>query len=432
MTDPRQLVKRHVEPLLAECVRDFRVTILNGARQAGKTTLLKALHRVMNGAFVTFDDDDQRQAARADPRGYLEALPRPLFIDEVQRAGDPFVIAVKADVDRNPRPGSFVLSGSTRFLTMPTLSESLAGHAALIELWPFSVAERVGVAPTFLDRLFHQPETLLRAVPEPTTRHEYLRLACAGSFPEAVARRSARSRALWFSSYLTTVTQREVLDIGRVRNVDVLPRMFRLLATLTGQELNASDVARGLGIDDDSVRTYVSLFETVYLLHRLPAWSRNLTSRVKHRPKIHLTDTGVAAWLLQQSPDALARPGNPVAGALLETFVVNELAKLRATSETQVGMFHFQDRDGREVDCVLETPAGRVIGLEIKAARTVRSEDFRHLAMLRDRLGEDFVSGVAFFTGDRPLTFGDRLVALPISLLWGGARPPHEERHETS
>lgn len=424
---PIQLVERHAARLLTECVRDFRVTIVNGPRQAGKTTLLRELYARVGGSFVTLDDDDQRQAARQDPRGFIEALPRPLFIDEVQRAGDPLVLAIKAEVDRNPTPGSFVLSGSTRFLTVPTLSESLAGRAALIELWPLSVAERAAVPPTFLDNLLAEPETLLGVVPTPATRHEYFRLVCAGGFPEALAHRSPRSRARWFSSYLTTVTQREVLDIGQIRRVDVLPRMFRLLATLTGQELNAAELARALGIDDDTVRTYMPLLETVYLLHQLPAWSRNLTARVKRRPKIHLTDTGLATWLLQQGPDALARPGNSAAGALLETFVINELAKIRSVSETEVGIFHYQDRDGGELDAVLETPAGRTVGVEIKATRTVRREDFRHVAALRDRIGDDFVCGVVFFTGDRPLPFGDRLMALPISLLWGGAPLPAGE-----
>lgn len=421
---PGQLIKRHATTLVEECVRDFRVTIVNGPRQAGKTTLLRQLHVRLGGTFVTLDDADQRAAAREDPGGFLQAAPRPLFIDEIQRAGNELVLAIKAAVDRDPRPGTFILSGSTRFLTVPTLSESLAGRAALIELWPFSVAERVGATPDFLDRVFDEPDTLLQAVPAELTRPEYLRLACIGGFPEVVARRSARSRAIWFRSYLTTVTQREVLDIARVRNIELLPRMFRLLAALTAQELNVTALARDLGIDDATVRSYLPILETAFLLHRLPAWSRNLTARVKRRPKIHLTDTGLAAWLLEQSADALAKPGNPAAGSLLETFVVNELTKLRATTEIEVGMFHFQDRDGREVDCVLETPAGRVVGVEVKAATTVRAEDFRHLTTLRDRIGDHFAAGVVFFTGARPLPFGDRLMALPISLLWAGAAPP--------
>lgn len=405
-------------------MRDFRVSIVNGPRQAGKTTLLRQLHEQHGGAFVTLDDGDQRSAAKEDPHGYVQAMPRPLFLDEVQRAGNELVLAIKSVVDRDPRPGAFVLSGSTRFLTVPTLSESLAGRAAVVELWPFSVAERVGAAPGFVDQLFAEPDGLVGQMTAHITRHEYLRLACAGGFPEVVNSLSARSRAIWFSSYLTTVTQREVLDIARVRNIDALPRLYRLLAALTAQELNVAQLSRDLGMDDQAVRGYLPVLETVYLVHQVPAWSRNLTAKVKHRPKVHLTDTGLAAWLLGQGADALAKPGNPVAGALLETFVINELMKLRAAGETDVGLFHFQDRDGREVDCVLETPAGRVVGIEVKAAATVRADDFRHLRVMRDRLGGDFVAGVVLFTGDRPLPFGDRLMALPLSTLWGGTRPP--------
>lgn len=418
------LVARHVSDLVAECVTDFRVTVVNGPRQAGKTTLLRQLHERLGGTFVTLDDTVQRAAARDDPGGYLQSLPRPLFVDEVQRGGNDFVLAIKAAVDREQRRGGFVLSGSTRFLTVPTLSESLAGRAALIELWPFSVAERVGTRPTLIDTMFTAPESLVGRSPAPITRHEYLRLCCAGGFPEVTVLASVRSRARWFSSYLTTVTQRELLDLARIQHIDLLPRMFRLLAALTAQELNATALARDLGIDAGTVRDYLPLLETVFLIHRLPAWSRNLTARVKHRPKIHLTDTGLAAWLMEQGPDALARPGNPAAGALLETFVVNELLKLRALADTEVGLFHFQDRDGREVDCVLETPAGRVVGIEVKASTTVRGEDFRHLTLMRDRVGPDLRAGVVFYTGDRPLPFGDRLFALPISLLWDGLRLP--------
>ncbi|MDN5860327.1 MAG: ATP-binding protein, partial [Pseudonocardia sp.] len=410
--------------LLEECIADFRVTIVNGPRQAGKTTLLKQLHARLGGAFVTLDDAEERAAARDDPSGYLQALPRPLFVDEVQRGGNDLVLAIKAAVDREQRRGAFVLSGSTRFLTVPTLSESLAGRAALVELWPFSVAERIDAPPTFVDQVFTDPHALLRSNPAPVSRREYLQLCCTGGFPEATALRSARSRSRWFSSYLATVTQREVLDLARIRHAELLPRLFRLLAAITAQELNVTSLARDLGIDDNTVRSYLPLLETVFLLHQLPAWSRNLTARVKRRPKVHLSDTGLAAWLMETAPAALTRPGNPAAGSLLETFVVNELTKLRATADTEVGLFHFQDRDGREIDCVLETPAGRLVGVEVKAGSTVRSEDFRHLALMRDRTGSDFVTGVVFFTGDRPLPFGDRLLALPISLLWSGMPPP--------
>ncbi len=421
---PASLLLRHVSGVLEECIHDFRVTIVNGPRQAGKTTVLQQLHTRLGGAFVTLDDAAERAAVRADPSGYLAAMPRPLFVDEVQRGGNDLVLAIKAAVDHEQRRGAFVLSGSTRFLTVPNLSESLAGRAALVELWPFSVAERIGVPSTFVDQVFTEPGALLTVAPVAVSRHEYLRLCCTGGFPEVTGLASARSRSRWFSSYLTTVTQREVLDLARIRHAELLPRMFRLLAALTAQELNVTALARDLGIDDNTVRAYLPLLETVFLLHQLPAWSRNLTARVKRRPKLHLTDTGLAAWLMEQGPDALAKPGNPAAGSLMETFVVNELVKLLSAADVEVGLFHFQDRDGREIDCVLETPAGRVVGIEVKASATVRGEDFRHLTLMRDRVGEDFVAGIVFHTGDRPLPFGDRMLALPISMLWNGTGLP--------
>jgi hypothetical protein len=422
---PEDLIDRHVNARLREYIDDFRITIVNGPRQAGKTTLLRQVYQDLGGAFVTLDDGNQRAAARDDPVGYLQGLPRPLFVDEVQRAGDSFVLAVKAEVDRQPRPGSFILSGSTRFLTVPTLSESLAGRAALVDLWPFSVAERVGAPPDFLDRLFSEPAAVARLRSAPITRHEYLRLACAGGFPEAVARRTARSRTSWFRSYLNTVIQREAADFSRIRHLALLPRMVRLLAALTGEELNAARLANDLGIDAETVRSYLSLLETVYLVRLLPAWSRSLTARVKRRPKIHMTDTGLAAYLREQSADSLARPSSSAAaGALFETFVVNELTKLHSVSEVETTLWHYQDRAGGEADCVLETPSGRVVAVEVKTAATARADDFRHLKMLRDRLGTDFVAGVVIFAGPEPVPFGDRLFALPASLLWNGVRPP--------
>jgi hypothetical protein len=152
----------------------------------------------------------------------------------------------------------------------------------------------------------------------------------------------------------------------------------------------------------------------------LPAWSRNLTAKIKKRSKVHVVDSGLAAWLRGQSAESLARPTAEGAGPILETYVVNELMKLRAVSGVDVDLSHFRDRDRREIDCILEAPDGRVVGVEVKAASTLNGHDFKHLALARERLGDRFVAGVVFYTGPRPLPFGDRLMALPISVLWGG------------
>jgi uncharacterized protein len=415
-----ELFERHVLAELREVAEYTRVVVVNGARQAGKTTLLEQLHAERGGSLRSMDVELERVAARADPEGYVMTAARPTFLDEVQRVGDPLILAVKVATDRDRRPGQFFLSGSTRFLTVPTISESLAGRVAILDLWPLSAAERAGVRVDIVDQLLADPQGLLAMEPAPVTRHEYLQVACTGGFPEVVRRSPGRPRSRWFSDYLRTVTQRDVRELKQIEQVERLPRLMRYLAAITAQELNIAETARAMGVDATTVRSDIALFETVYLAHRLPAWSQNLTAKVKKRPKIHVVDSGFAAWLRGQSPDMLARPTAEGAGPILETYVINELLKLRTVSDTDVEFSHFRDRDGREIDCVLETPDGRVAGIEVKAARTVNPHDFRHLALARERMGDRFVAGAVFYTGPRPLPFGDRLLALPISLLWGG------------
>lgn len=201
-----ELIERHMLEQLREVAEYTRVVLINGPRQAGKTTLLQQLHAELGGWLRSLDVDVERASARADPEGYIMSAPRPTFLDEVQCAGDPLILAIKTATDRDRRPRQFFLSGSTRFLTVPTLSESLAGRVAILDLWPLSVAERSGVRPEIIAQLFTEPQVVLGTEPAPVTRHEYLQLACAGGFPEVVQRPAGRARSRWFSDYLRTVT----------------------------------------------------------------------------------------------------------------------------------------------------------------------------------------------------------------------------------
>lgn len=415
-----ELIERHMAEQLREVAKYTRVVLINGPRQAGKTTLLEQLHAELGGWLRSLDVDVERASARADPEGYVMSAPRPTFLDEVQRTGDPLILAIKTATDRDRRPGQFFLSGSTRFLTVPTLSESLAGRVAILDLWPLSVAERAGVRPEIIAQLLTNPQAVLGIETAPVTRHEYLQLACTGGFPEVVRRPVGRARSRWFSDYLRTVTQRDVRELKQVEHMERLPRFMRYLAAITAQELNVAEAGRVIGVDAGTIRSDLALFETVYLVHRLSAWSQNLTAKIKKRSKIHVVDSGFAAWLRGQSADSLARPTAEGAGPIMETFVINELMKLRAAGDLEVDLYHFRDRDGREIDCILQTADGRVVGVEVKASMTVNIHDFRHLSFARDRLGDQFITGVVFYTGARALPFGDRLMALPMNLLWNG------------
>lgn len=230
-----------------------------------------------------------------------------------------------------------------------------------------------------------------------------------------------RTRGRWFQRYLETVLSREIEMVGDIRRADALAGVVRCFAATTSQELVVSKVATALGVDRSTVEAYAAWLETVFLVHRIPAWSRNLTARVVRRPKLCVTDSGVAASLLGKDSRALQRPTEPAAGPLFETFVVNEICKQISWCETQVSAHHFRDRGGAEVDLVLEAADGRVVAIEIKASSTPGPEDFRWLADLRDRIdraGGEFLAGVVLHTGRHRLPFGERLVALPAADVW--------------
>jgi hypothetical protein len=221
------------------------------------------------------------------------------------------------------------------------------------------------------------------------------------------------------------VTHRDVPQISRVQHVDELPRVLRLLAAATAQEINDAELAAGLDVDRRTLRAnYLPLLHTVYLAFEVPAWSRNPGSRVVKKAKSYLADTGLAAHLLGTDAERLSQPTAPATGPLVETFVAGELLRqlARFGDELGVSLFHYRAHTGAEVDLLLEADDGRVVGVEVKAAASVKTDDFRHLASLRDRLDglkdARFVRGVVFYTGSEALSFGDRLEALPLPFLW--------------
>ncbi|MGQ0845568.1 MAG: ATP-binding protein [Sporichthyaceae bacterium] len=411
---------RRAADVAVAALGDFRVLVVHGARQVGKSTLAAHLAERIGAAVVSLDDEDARRAAQNDPATFLQAMGTPLVIDEIQRVGEPLVLAVKAAVDRDRRRGQFVLTGSTNFLTVPTISESLAGRAAFLTLWPLAQGELHDGADAFLDRAFGGPAELLAHEGASIERDEYLERLCLGGYPELLSI-TERGRRRWFDSYVSTVLAREIEMAGDIRRSDALAGMVRYFAAITASELVLTSAAERLGIARATAAEYLPWLQTVFLVHHVPAWSRNLTAKVVKRPKIHMVDTGVAANLLGRRPEALRHPTEPATGPLFESFVVNEIAKQLTWSGTAARLFHFRDRDGTEVDAVLEADDGRVVAVETKATSTPRPEDFRGLAKLRDavdRAGGQFVGGVLLHTGPRRLPFGERLVALPAADLW--------------
>jgi predicted AAA+ superfamily ATPase len=417
------VVPRAAAARLQDYASAFRVVVVNGPRQAGKTTLLRQHGASYGGELRTLDDDEVLRVAHEDPITFASVGSRPLCIDEIQRGGDRLVRAVKIVVDQRWDPGQLLLTASTRFLTVPTLSESLAGRAGIIELWPLSMAERTGAAHNVVDELFGQGGP--PRGPSSWSRDQYLRAILDGGYPEVLRIQSRAARRSWYDSYVDTIVNRDVREFSRLHHAGAISRLLELIAARSGSPLVVADLARSLGgLSPETVRTYLSYLETVFLIAYARPWSTNLTSKVSRTPKAYVTDTGLAASLLQATEASLRPPGHAALGGLVETFVFTELTKAAALAEVPATIHHFRERDAREIDFVLEARDGRVVAIEVKASVSPPADAVRNLAWLRDRLGDRFVRGVLLHLGEHTLSHGDRITAAPLSALWAHGVEP--------
>lgn len=393
---------------------DTPVVLLNGARQTGKTTLAQAIAEKTGAQYFTLDDAATLALAVGDPSGFIRNLTGPVVLDEIQKAPDLFP-AIKLAVDKNRNPSRFLLTGSANVMTLPRLSESLAGRMEVIPLFPFSAGEIAGKHEGFVKRLFDG--TIARAKLVAMKEDELLSRLVRGGYPEAVQRETDDRRAAWFASYISTILQRDVRDLARVDALHALPNLLKLLAARASGLLNLADVGRDAGLPHTTLTRYLSLLETVFLVHRLPAWSPNLGKRLVKAPKLHLVDTGLACHLVGANARRPAED-RPLFGRMLETFVVGELRKQLSWTAPQTALHHFRTASGSEVDVVLEKPDGTVAGVEVKASASVAASDFAALQELRNQLGKRFATGVVLYLGDRVVPSGDKLWLVPLPALW--------------
>lgn len=415
------VVTRQLEHAVTEAMHVEPVVVLHGPRSVGKSTLLARVAAQFGTEVIDLDDPATRDAVAAGPLFAIGGA-SPVFLDEYQHV--PAVLdAIKAELNRDFRPGRFVLTGSTSWTTLPRAAQSLTGRARVLNVAPLSQHELADPDAThtesFVDRLLRDP-TSVQGQAGSTNRLEYVRRMLDGGFPIPL-RRPADTRGTWFAGYLDLVIERDVLDIRRVRQRDALPRLLRRLVAQTGQLVNVAHAARAENLDPSVAGDYATLLEAVFLIHRLPAWGTTLGSRVNVAPKVHVLDTGVGGWLLdltaaaveRRSPSALTESGH-----LMESFVVNEVLAQIGWRTDAVRTGHYRTHDGHEVDLVLQAPGGDVFAIEVKAGERTTPADAASLAQLRDRLGDRFRSGILLHTGTHSVDLGDRIHAVPADRLW--------------
>ena len=404
---------RHAESRVRTALRDTRVVALTGPRQSGKTTLARRFAR-RGRVYLTLDDHATLAAAKSDPVAFIRGLDHAV-IDEVQRVPE-LLLAIKRSVDENHRAGRFLLTGSANLATIATVHESLAGRVETIPLYPLARSELIRTKRTqFIDKSFRGE------IPQPaeTLGHDALPLAVSqGGYPEALTRRSERRRQDWYRAYLQAIAERDVPEITSISRPSHIPRLLQLSAQFASCLVNLSEIGRGIALNHKTTDHYLRVLEQLFLVYRLPPWHRNELSRLVKTPKLHFIDSGLLAALRGHSTARLRADRN-LLGPVLEGFVFSELLKAASWSEEHVTLFHYRDKDQREVDFVLENNAGRIVGIEVKAAASVTRSDFAGLDRLAAAAGTHFVQGILLYDGEHTISFAENLRAAPLATLWG-------------
>ena len=413
------LAERRLGEVVEARFAEEPVVVLNGPRTVGKSTLLSELAGRLGRAVIDCDDLATRAAVRSDPARFVES-DQPVLIDEYQHVPE-LLDAIKAQLNRDLRPGRYVLAGSTRYATLPEAAQALTGRVDIIPVLPLSQAEIDGVHETFIARLLDGAGIDMTRSQMSTPRDEYARRATSGGMPVALRRPPGRSRSRWFSNYVNLVIDKDVLDISRVRQREMLPRLLGQLAARSGQVLNMAAISGIIGLEKSTTENYVKLLEAVFLVYRLPAWGTTLGSRITRHPKVHLVDSGVMAWLLSLTPQKITQ-ATPAAlteyGHLLETFAVGEILKQASWFDAPVTAGHFRTEAGDEVDLVLERDDGQVIAIEVKAGSRISGEDFPGLRQLKERLGLRLEEAIILYTGEHAYSHDDWITILPLDRLW--------------
>ena len=412
MNNP-SIYARNIMPRLLDALQDTPVVLLAGPRQSGKTTLVRQLAQTHGMQYLTLDDPLTLLSAREDPVGFVRSLDHTV-IDEIQRAPE-LLVAIKKSVDEDRRPGRFLLTGSANLMALPTVADSLAGRMETLSLLPLSQREIMDSSSNWIDSVFAGK---VPVATQPDIGDALIDRVLKGGYPEVLSRATAHRRVAWCRQYINALVQRDVRDIANINRLDEMPRLLRGLAHSAGQLCNYSHLGGAINLDSKTTARYTGVFEQMYLLKRLDVWASNRLNRLVKTPKLQFLDSGLLAAMLEISADEL-RKDRMRLGSLLETFVFSELQKHCTVANRDYQLLYYRDADKVEVDVVIEDALGDIVGVEVKAAASVKASDLRGLRKLASLAGDQFKLGVVLYDGTETLPLGDRLWAVPLSSLWG-------------
>lgn len=403
---PDAVVPRWAARYVQDAIESHPVVAVMGARQTGKSTLVQSLPSLRDHLYLTLDDLDVRDQASAAPEDLVRRAPR-LIIDEVQRAAD-VILAIKRVVDgQRPRAtGQFVLTGSANLLLMRRISETLAGRAVYVSVWPLTRREQLGLGRGGLwPELAATPVAgwydLVRSQEAPA--EDWRAFALRGGYPVPALELAQRGRTLWLSGYVSTYLERDLKDLAAIENLVDFRRLMRAACLRVGNVLNQADLGRDTGLAGATVHRYLNLLETSYQLIRLQPYSVNRTKRLVKSPKAYWADTALALFLAGE-----AEPR----GAHFENLVLSDLVAWRDTEVEAPQILYWRTSDGLEVDFVVEHGGG-VMAIEAKSGTRVSTADARGILAFRDEYRDRFRGGLVLYSGDETFWLSEGVLAAP-------------------
>jgi predicted AAA+ superfamily ATPase len=408
------MFRRNLLGKVQESVRFSPATLVNGARQTGKSTFVKtSFVEGSSFTYVNMDDLNLLRLAKSDPLTFVAQFQGRAAIDEIQRAPE-LLLPLKKMIDEDRTKRRYLLTGSASILTLPKLSESLAGRMEIHTLWPLSQGEIRDRKERFIDFAFSDEPP---QKPEACTQDEYLRAVVQGGYPDALEQMQAGRGPEWFRSYLTTILQRDIHDISHIEGLAELPNLLEIIASRAGNLINFADISRMTKLNAVTLKRYYTLLKTVFLVVELPAWGRNFELRLVKSPKVFLNDTGLLCYLRGLDAKALTRE-RLLLGSVMENFVVMELMKQSGWADLRCNLLHYRNTNGDEVDVVLEAADKRIVGVEVKSSMDVSPSDFNGMRSLAKAAGDRFHRGILLYTGSEVIQYGSNLWAVPVAALW--------------
>jgi len=414
-------IRRNLAKKLEKTAKTFSATYLSGARQCGKSTLVRHLMSMNSANYLTFDTVTIRTAAKKDPDAFIAGLPKGKLniIDEVQRVPSVY-LSLKKAVDERRFEGKgkalFLLTGSANIFGLPKLAKAMVGRMAVLTLYPFSAAEILNSDTNFIDRLWNDKLSIKNYKHADLTS-----IIKNATFPE-IALNKDIEHDIWLNSYLDTILDRDAVEFAKIRKPELIYQLLVSLSSRVGSLVNNDNIMKETGLNQGTYEKYKLFCDAAFLTFEIQPWAKpnKLKKRFVKSKKIYFTDTNLLCFLMRRDISEVYEKDPSLMGHLFENFAASEIMKAISALPEKYYVSHFNPvrGDGKETDFVIEKDNGETIAVEVKLNSSLNDNDFKNLELCRNVIGNKFKRGIVLYTGEDLVPFADNLWAVPINYLW--------------